>query len=152
MNRNSNNRRVTRKNTNSFNIYYGSIRVHGQQLSRAQTKGMPRLVFKPKKGKYYTILMYDLHSPKPAFLHFAAFDVQTTDSMTPFVSYVPPSPPSTDTHYHVYMFNIYEQPGILTNVPPPDNRSGFNPETFARIHKLRKLAQRGFYVNPRADA
>lgn len=152
MNKNKSSNKKTRKNTNMFHIYYGSIPVRSQQLTQSQTKNMPRVAFKPKKGNYYTILMYDLYSPKPAFLHFAAINVQTADSITPFVPYVPPSPPPADKHYHVYMFEMYEQPGFLTDVSKPVDRSGFNPELFAQIHKLRKLAQRGFYVNPQSSA
>jgi phosphatidylethanolamine-binding protein (PEBP) family uncharacterized protein len=139
----------TRKYRNSFHIFYGPIQVQGQQLSRLQTQEMPHMFFHTKKGKYYTILMYDLHSAKPTFLHFAAVNISAIDKLHPLVTYLPPTPPVTDTHYHVYMFELYEQPGFLT-IKSPSTRVGFNPDTFVHNYKLRKVAQQGFYINPRA--
>lgn len=136
----------TRKN-NLFQIFYDSIQVRGQQLSQTQTKDPPRIVFKPKKDKYYTIMLYDLHSPKPAYLHYMAVNITDPRSIIPIVSYQPPAPPSNDTHYHVYLFELYEQPGFLT-FDSIGSRSGFDPAGFVAAHSLRKVGQRGFYVNP----
>lgn len=141
-------RNQTRKHAN-FNVHYNSIRVNGTQLTRAQIVEQPSIHFKPKKDKYYTILMYDLHSPKPAYLHYMAINSTDPSSIRPIVPYQPPAPPPTDTHFHVYMFVLYEQPGFLT-ITPPSSRSGFDPDAFASSLSLKKRAQHGFYVNPRA--
>ena len=138
----------TRKHALNFNVVYNSTRVNGSQLTKSQTTAEPTITFKPKKGKYYSILMYDLHSPKPAYLHYLAVNVNNPSTILPIVPYQPPSPPPQDTHYHVYLFEIYEQPGFLT-IHPPSDRSGFDPVDFVRRYRLQKLAKRGFYVNPR---
>lgn len=145
-------RTQTRKN-NNFTVSYNSMRVNDKLLTRNQTKYLPHIHFKPKKGNYYTIIMYDLHSPYPAFLHYMAINVTDPSELIPFLSYYPPSPPSKDMHYHVYVFELYEQPGFLTLASGGslNRRTGFDPEAFAKMHGLRKLAQRGFYINPQSD-
>jgi phosphatidylethanolamine-binding protein (PEBP) family uncharacterized protein len=140
-------RSKTRKHT-TFNVSYESVRVNGNQLTRVQTAMYPTISFKPKRGKYYTIMMYDLHSPKPAFLHFLAINVVNPFVIDPIVPYVKPSPPPKDNHYHVYLFELYEQPEFLTLVEPLQNRSGFDPARFVHKYGLVKVAQRGFYINP----
>jgi phosphatidylethanolamine-binding protein (PEBP) family uncharacterized protein len=91
--------------------------------------------------------MYDLYSPKPKYLHYMAVNVTSDADMPAIVSYQPPSPPIKDTHYHVYIFELYEQSGFLT-ISSPSVRSGFNPAAFATEHNLRKIGQQGFYVIP----
>jgi hypothetical protein len=143
-------RSTTRKCTH-FNISYNSVRVNGQQFTRRETVAEPRILFKPKKGTYYTILMYDLHSPKPAYLHYMAINITDPSSINPIVPYQPPSPSTTDTYYHVYMCELYEQPGFLTSVTPPPVRIGFDPTIFTQRYSLVKRAQRGFFINPRTN-
>ena len=143
---NAQTRKLTRKNSN-FAVYYNSMKVNGKQLSKRQTTLQPTISFNPKKGKFYTIIMYDLHAPTPMYLHFLSVNVTDPSSIVPLVQYQPPSPPLKDTHYHVYIFDLYEQSGFLT-VSPPSDRSGFSPESFAKTNILRKIAQRGFYVIP----
>ena len=138
----------TRKNSINFNVLYNSTHINGSQLTKLQTSAEPTITFRPKKGKYYTIVMYDLHSPKPAYLHYMAINVNNVSNILPIVPYQPPSPPPLDSHYHVYVFEIYEQSGFLT-ISPPSSRSGFDPVDFVRRNRLHKLAKRGFYINPR---
>lgn len=138
---------TTRKNSTNFRIYYDDVSVNGQQLTRLQTKNIPRIHFKSKKDKYYTIVIYDLHSPKPAYIHFLAINVTDPLVIRPTIEYQPPSPPPSDTHYHVYMIELYEQPGFLTI--GSRSRIGFDPVMFSKMNKLYKIAQRGFYVNPK---
>jgi phosphatidylethanolamine-binding protein (PEBP) family uncharacterized protein len=137
--------RQTRKYAYNFTIMYNSTKVNGKQLSKSQTASEPLISFKPKKGKLYTIIMYDLHSPKPAYLHYMAINITDASNAHAFVPYQPPSPPLKDAHYHVYMFELYEQPEFLT-VYPPASRSGFDPRAFTERHALRRVAQKGFYV------
>jgi phosphatidylethanolamine-binding protein (PEBP) family uncharacterized protein len=145
---NKNSQKTNARNFNYlFQIFYGPIQVNNQQLTQVQTKNIPLISFKAKLDKYYTILMYDLHSVKPTFLHYGAVNVKHKEPSSPFISYYPPSPPKTDKHYHVYMFVLYEQPGFLTIDPP--SRIGFNPDKFADQYGLQKIAQQGFYINPR---
>jgi phosphatidylethanolamine-binding protein (PEBP) family uncharacterized protein len=139
----------TRKNYKNFNVLYDSTRVNGNQLTKSQTSAEPTITFNPKKGKYYSIIMYDLHSPKPAYLHYLAINVNNISNILPIVPYQPPSPPPLDTHYHVYLFELYEQPGFLTISPSSITVTGFDPNDFVRQNKLHKLAKRGFYMNPR---
>jgi phosphatidylethanolamine-binding protein (PEBP) family uncharacterized protein len=139
----------TRKYKYNFSIYYDSIIVNGNQLTRELTSNYPSISFKPKRGKYYTIMMYDLHSPKPAFLHFLAINVTDPLVIDPIVPYVKPSPPPKDNHYHVYLFDLYEQLEFLT-LEPIQNRSGFDPVHFVRKYTLVKIAERGFYINPKS--
>lgn len=138
----------TRKYRTHFAVYYDDIPVNGNQLTRAQTTMYPTISFKPKRETYYTIMMYDLHSPKPAFLHFLAINVMDPQAIDSIVPYVKPSPPPKDNHYHVYLFELYEQPEFLTLVVPIQNRSGFDPARFVNKYGLVKVAQRGFYINP----
>lgn len=124
------------------------MKVNGRLLTKQQTLIQPVISFTPSKGRFYTIIMYDLNSPTPAYMHFMAVNVTNPSSIvSPLVPYEPPSPPVKDKHYHVYIFELYEQPGFLT-FSPPLLRSGFNPKEFGTAHKLRKLAQRGFYMIP----
>ncbi len=95
--------------------------------------------------------MYDLYSPQPKYLHYMAVNVSSTVDIPAIVPYQPPAPPIKDTHYHVYIFGLYEQSGFLT-ISPPSVRSGFNPEAFAAEHSLRKIGQQGFYVIPGTDS
>jgi phosphatidylethanolamine-binding protein (PEBP) family uncharacterized protein len=139
----------TRKYRNHFAVYYNNIPVNGNQLTRTQTAIIPTISFKPQRGKYYTIMMYDLHSPNPAFLHFLAINVTDPLAIDSIVPYVKPSPPLKDNHYHVYLFELYEQPEFLTLVESILNRSGFDPARFAHKYGLVKVAQRGFYINPK---
>ena len=48
------------------------------------------------------------------------------------------------------MFELYEQPGFLTVSHLQPVRVGFNPVAFVARYNLRKIVQRGFYVNPTA--
>lgn len=140
----------TRKYKHQFIVSYNNNLVNGNQLTRPQTAIYPTISFKPKHKKYYTIIMYDLHSPKPVFLHFLAINTTDPLSINPIVPYLKPSPPAKDNHYHVYLFELYEQPEFLTLVEPIHNRSGFDPERFVQKYALTKIAQRGFYINPKS--
>jgi hypothetical protein len=140
-----NTRSKTQTRKNNFNVVYGSTFVRGQQLTRLATANMPRIVFKPQKGRYYAVIIYDLHSPKQAYVHYMAVN----DLNNIIVDYQPPSPPVKDKHYHVYVIDLYEQSGFLTISPVA--RHGFDPLGFAKAHGLRKIASRSFYVNPQGS-
>jgi phosphatidylethanolamine-binding protein (PEBP) family uncharacterized protein len=136
----------THKQKNTFSVFYNYVRVNGKQLTKQLTKEMPKIQFRPKKEKYYTILMYDISSQLPSYIHYLSINVRNADKMEIVLPYQPPSPPLEDKHYHVYFFELYEQPGFLTIEPPP--RVGFDVSAFIRKYNLRNVSQRGFYLNP----
>jgi len=72
-------------------------------------------------NKYYTLVMYDISAPTPEnpanspYLHLLTVNIPGMDipKGNIVVSYVPPSPPSGSAP-HMYIIDIYEQPGLIS--------------------------------------
>ena len=101
---------------------YDGRMVHDlQQWSAAEVQKAPRIVWStPSNGKCYALLMVDPDAPNPDFLHWGVTNMDGT-TMTTWMPYYPPSPPSGTHHYH---FLVLEQPGRLA-LQPVIRRPGF---------------------------
>lgn len=131
-----------------FIVKYGSKRVCGQKLTREETEFMPTISFNPIPSKMYTLAIYDINSPQPAFLHALIPNITDPVMLHPAVPYVHPAPPPHDNHYHAYIIELLEQPGLLTMSPRTCAR--FDIGAFTKTYGLRRLAATGFYIDPRA--
>jgi phosphatidylethanolamine-binding protein (PEBP) family uncharacterized protein len=138
--------RKIRRGGNAFAVRYGSIIVGNQGLTRQQTYKQPEIMFEPQPGKQYALVMYDSDAPNPAYLHWFVVNITNPKQLVPLIQYEPPNPPSTDKHYHRYMFELLEQPGPI-RISGLD-RQGFQVHAFKKTHGLKIVASTGFYVMP----
>lgn len=137
-------RKIRRGGSNTLAIRYGSVIVGNQGLTRQQTIKQPEIMFEPQPGKQYTLLLYDPDAPTPTYLHWLVVNITHPNQITSLIPYEPPNPPSTDKHYHRYMFELLEQPGPI-HISVSD-RQGFQVNAFKKMYGLRTMASTGFYV------
>lgn len=126
-----------------FSVKYGGIAVDYQGLSRQQTAREPEILFDRKAGKQYSLVMYDPDTDPT--VHWLLVNITATNLST-VIPYAPPNPPAKDTHYHRYMFELLEQPGLIPGKKM--ERQGFQLDAFKRTHGLKTLSTTGFYVMP----
>ncbi len=138
-------RRITRKDSGvGFVVKYGGIAVSHQGLSRQQTEKEPEILFDKKNGKQYSLVMYDPDTTPS--VHWLLVNITATNLST-VIPYIPPIPPATDTHYHRYMFELLEQPGLIRD-PIPGKKMELQLDAFKRTHGLKTLSITGFYIMP----
>jgi phosphatidylethanolamine-binding protein (PEBP) family uncharacterized protein len=154
-------RKITRKISGGskegkgFTVKYGGIVVCHQGLSRQQTEREPEILFDRKDDKQYSLVMYDPDATPStdkglSYVHWLLVNITGNSLPTVITPYVAPNPPTTDTHFHRYMFELLEQPGPIQGLIPGKKmeRQGFHLDAFKRTHGLKTLSTTGFYVMP----
>lgn len=138
----------SRNHDYNFRVFYkdGTIAVDNQMLTRDQTLLPPSFAFEPRKDKYYTLVLYDPDAPDPAYLHWLVPNI-TNGLHAATVSYEPPHPPSTHTHYHVYTFDLFEHSNPIKYRVL--SRTRFDPEFYLK-EGMDRVGRTAFYIDPRA--
>jgi phosphatidylethanolamine-binding protein (PEBP) family uncharacterized protein len=130
---------------NEFQVRYGIQRVADQRFTRADVVEIPKVLFDIQDNKQYTFVLYDPDSPSPAYLHWLITNITKYNRNT-ILSYQSPEPPTTDTHYHTYMFELLEQPGPIS--VRPIGRESFSIDALKKTYGLKTIASCGFYIDP----
>ena len=127
-------------------IMYDKQIVADQRLTRAITSDIPEVMFGIQENKQYTLVMYDVDSPNPAYIHWLQTNITNHAKGLTVLPYEAPNPPTHDKHYHAYMFELLEQSGPLRI--DYIQRSGNSIDVFKKHHGLRSIASCGFYIDP----
>jgi phosphatidylethanolamine-binding protein (PEBP) family uncharacterized protein len=132
---------------NILKIRYGTNAVQNQRFRRESVDKLPEVILNIQNGKYYTLVLYDPDSPKPAYLHWLVTNISTDDSNT-VIPYEAPNPPTSHTHYHRYIFELLEQTGPICI--DSIHRENFSIDTLKQKFNLKPISSPGFYIDPRA--
>lgn len=133
------NKRKTRKQKggNGLDVFYNTIKVAGQELSKDITQVRPTVKF-PTTGKLYTLVMWDPDVPpqiQPGFVHWLVTNLQSQNDIykNQVLEYKGPAPPSG---IHRYYFGLFEQQGHIFVKQP--ERPNFSIDMFVKENDLRK--------------
>lgn len=147
-------RRRTRRNTkkktlkkqkggnNQLEVFYGTTKVAGQELSKQLTQSEPIIKFPNTNAtKLYTLVMWDPDVPEsaqPGFVHWIAINLKSQNNIqqNQLLDYKGPSPPSGT---HRYFFGLFKQVGVIQ--PQQPERSQFSIEEFVKENNLKKIAE-----------
>lgn len=119
-----------------LNVSYGRNYIKGKQVNKNKTEIRPRVVF-PKTDGYYTLIMWDPDTLNPSYLHWLAYNLQTSSDIeqNTLISYTPPTPPSG---VHRYFFGLFKQQARL--LPQYPKQDGFNIDKFIEYNHLSQVA------------
>jgi phosphatidylethanolamine-binding protein (PEBP) family uncharacterized protein len=125
-----------------FEVFYGTTKVTGQELSKQLTQSEPTIKFpNTNTTKLYTLIMWDPDVPpqiQPGFAHWIAINLKSPNDIldNQLLDYKGPSPPSGT---HRYFFGLFEQINRIS--PHQPERTQFNIEEFIQQNNLKKVAE-----------
>lgn len=123
-------------------LYYGGRKVElNDRLSEATTSREPDIKYNFPKNHYSLLVMTDLDAPYPEnpekspLLHWLVVNIRgDLDTGEVLANYKDPHPPPNSS-LHRYLFEVYEQDGII-HAAPVANRFNFDVKKFAAQHKV----------------
>lgn len=117
-----------------------------QLVSKADSQGLIQINWMYQLGQLYSVVMYDINSADPPYIHLLAVNVPDNNISKGVIleSYQPPSPPP-GTGRHVYIIDIYRQQSRLSILPSRSRH--FNIGLFESSLGLTKIVTLSFSVN-----
>jgi phosphatidylethanolamine-binding protein (PEBP) family uncharacterized protein len=106
-------------------IYYNNKKiVNDEFLKPSETQIKPEIKFNLNSAKYYTLIMYDPDAVVGTFVHWLVTNISKNNinNSNPIFPYKGPAPPP-NTGKHRYIFELYEQTGMINTVLPNEKRS-----------------------------
>jgi|SRR5579871_3935603 len=116
-------------------------------ISKNDSQGSIKISWPYQAGDLFTVIVYDINSRNPSYVHLLAINVPNNDiskGLT-ILSYESPNPPP-GTGRHIYIVDIYKQSERLS-LTSSRSRDRFDVNTFASSLGLNHIGRLSFSVN-----
>ncbi len=148
-------KRKSRKNKQKggnmeFNVSYNKIKIIGQLMNKNDCSIEPEISIADKSG-LYTLVMRDPDAPGGNFLHWLVCNIKDGVIDSSIVPYYGPNPPSSHSHLHHYIFELYKQNEMIDCSSYKDiERSSFDVNGMVSKNGLKLVGSIFFVVDPKA--
>lgn len=136
-----------------FEVTYGSNKINGQLMKKEECIEPPivKIANNGNNGSLFTLVMKDPDAPGGNYLHWLVCNIENGILDKGVVEYNGPNPPSSHSHTHHYIFELYKQSAIIDCSEYKDrNRSSFDINGMIVKHGLEKVGSVFFTVDPKA--
>jgi phosphatidylethanolamine-binding protein (PEBP) family uncharacterized protein len=121
-------------------VYYDGKKIKdGDFLKVTETQVQPKIKLNMNSNDLYTLIMYDPDAVNGTYIHWLCVNITNNDIKTGniIIPYKGPAPP-IGSGKHRYIFSLYKQNQINTNIVPMNQRQ-IEIEYFINMLDLGKL-------------